>query len=111
MSRFTADGTKQASNLFDAAAWQYAVRVSCGWCGHTAVFDPHAIWWHFQRKGWDDSLPSAAGRFACIPCRRNWQNEAKGTAKIKLVQEEPTIDSLPLPPENEWKRAINRFRS
>ena len=111
MSRFMADGSKQATNLFEAAAWQYAVRVSCGWCTHMAVFDPHALWWLFHRKGWDDHLPAAARRFTCIPCRQNWQMQAKGAARISLVREAPTVTSLPLPPEHEWKKAINRFRS
>lgn len=111
MSRFKADGTKEATNLFEAAAWQYAVRVTCGRCGHSAVFDPHALWWLFERKRWNDSLPAAARRFACMDCRSHGRREPKGLAGISLVDDQPTTTDLPLPPEREWKRAINRFRS
>ena len=111
MSRFEADGTKTATNLFEAAAWHYSVRVSCGWCTHMAIFDAHVLWWLFHRKGWDDNLAAAAKRFACMPCRRNYQGQAKGAARITLGRDEPTEKRLPFPPETEWKRAISRFRS
>lgn len=111
MSRNRPDGTREPTNFFEAAAWHYSVKVYCGWCGHAAIFDPHALWWHFHQKHWDDDLAGAAKRFDCKVCRRNFWTEGKGRAKISLGSERPTDDSLPLPPEAEWKRAISRFRS
>ena len=78
------DGAKVATHIFEAAAWQYGIRATCRGCRHASVFDPHALWWLFERKGWDD---------------------------LALVREMPTVATLPLPPETEWKRAISRFRS
>lgn len=98
------DGAKVATHLFEAAAWQYAIRATCRGCRHASIFDPHALWWLFQRKGWDDRLKAAASRFRCIRC-------GKTGADLVLVREMPTVATLPLPPENEWKRAISRFRS
>lgn len=46
------DGLPLATNLFEAAVWHKAIKVTCG-CGHAVTYDPHGLWWLFERKGWD----------------------------------------------------------
>lgn len=98
-----ADGARVATRIFEAAAWQYAIRVTCAACGHSSVLDPHALWWRFYRKGWDERLDRAGARLRCRSCG------ASG-ATLMPTRDAVTVDELPLPPVNEWKRAINRFR-
>lgn len=43
------------SDLFDVACRYHTVQVSCQ-CGNVGVFDPHALWYPFERKGWNDRL-------------------------------------------------------
>lgn len=92
-----------ATTLFEAAAFHKKIRATCK-CGHSSVFDPHALWWLFQRKGWDQRLKVLPGRFRCLRC-------SSGRVRVALVEEPVTIDRLPMPPEHEWKRAVSRFRS
>lgn len=103
------DGLRVATNIFEAAAWHYTIKPVCGRCGHHELFDPHGLWWLFERKGWDDRLGVAARRFRCIPCLTK-RNERVKQAKLYLVKDVPTR-TLPLPDEREWKRAVNGFRS
>ena len=44
------------ADLFDAAVRHMTVQLRCPRCGWTAHFDPHAMWWLFDRKGWDDRI-------------------------------------------------------
>lgn len=101
------DGVPAASNLFEAAAWHKAIRVSCQ-CGHTVAFDPHGLWWLFERKGWDMRFPQMRRHFACTLCHF----DMRGT--VRPVRVEPVDGAadvrLPMPPEREWKRALTRFR-
>ncbi|KPH62342.1 hypothetical protein [Novosphingobium sp. ST904] len=102
-----ADGLKIANSIFEAAAWSYSIRLTCK-CGHTAVFDPHALWWLFERRGWNGSFVQAKRRFYCSECKkqRSWRFTA---ITLETCSDPPTI-SLPMPDEPVWKRAINRFR-
>ena len=108
MARYQ-DGLKVPTSLFEAAAWHYAVKVSCG-CGHFAVFDPHGLFWRFHRKGWPDSLVDAKRRLWCKSCRSSLGQKVR-PRRVDLVKpySGPRI-TLPLPDEREWKRIINRYR-
>ncbi|AUW59456.1 hypothetical protein C1T17_16530 [Sphingobium sp. SCG-1] len=108
MSRYR-DGLRVATNIFEAAAWHYTLKPVCGTCGHHALFDPHGLWWLFERKRWDDRLTLAAKRFRCIPCLEK-RGQRVRRASLYLVKDAPTT-LLPLPDEREWKRALSRFRS
>lgn len=103
MARYDADGCRVPTNLFEAAAWHYAVVVTCRKCGSVGVFDPHALWWYFERKNWDNSFASVGRRMKCKTCRAGafigWSRKA-----------EATVD-MAMPPASERKRAISRFRS
>ena len=103
MARFDKDGGRVPTDLFEAAAWHYAVVATCRKCGSVAVFDPHALWWHFERKHWDNNFPNVGRRMKCKICRAGafigWSRKADATIEMTM------------PPASEWKRAIDRFRS
>lgn len=101
------DGLKAPTRLFEAAAWQYTIKVTCT-CGRSGVFHPHALWWRFQRAGWDDDFTKARDRFYCRECWRTTYRKLR-PAKFEVCRDKPTI-SLPMPDDREWKRAINRYR-
>jgi hypothetical protein len=56
MPRWNAAGLLEPTSLTDAAAPRLVVRPVCR-CGHNMTFDPHGLWWHFHKRGWDDRLP------------------------------------------------------
>jgi hypothetical protein len=92
------------TTLFEAAAFHRSIKVQC-YCGHTAILNPHALWWHFSRRGWDERIAKVRDRFICTRCPR------KGWVTIVLTEDAETNDDLALPPDGEWKRAVNRFRN
>ncbi len=103
MAKFDKDGGRVPTNLFEAAAWHRAIVVVCWRCQREEVFDPHQLWWHFERKRWDDSIGSVVRRLKCKGC--------KGRGQLALERDrKPTIE-LPDPDERVWKRAVSRFRS
>lgn len=95
-------------DLFDAAIRYSAVRLTCPRCRHAQVFRAAALWWLFQRKGWKDRFPDVGARYYCRSCRL--RDGDKVRAVLQLVNEEPTDDSLPLPPDLEVKRERRRRR-
>ena len=100
-----ADGTRTATNLFEAAAWHNQVHVKCTACLHYAIFAPHGLWWLFHCRHWDDRLGAVGKRMRCrfgkLPCN--------GRGKVSLTDRPATI-TLPDPDEREWKRQVSRFR-
>lgn len=109
VARYSKDGLRVATNIFEAAAWHYAVKVTCR-CGHSATFDPHGLWWRFHRKSWDDYLGKAGQRFWCRQCSTRIGRRVR-PVKLELVQQTKDDITLEMPDEREWKRAVNRFRS
>lgn len=109
MARYR-DGLKVATHIFEAAAWHYCLKVTCGGCGHSSVFDPHQLWQLFRSKHWDDDLKSAPARFWCRPCSTKAGKRVK-RARIELVRDQADDHGLPFPDEGTWKREVNRFRS
>ena len=109
MARYK-DGVRVATTLFEAAAFHYCIKAICGGCGHSAVFDPHQLWWLFRKKHWDDNLRAAPQRFWCRQCGAKFGKRVK-RARFELVREEPGDHGLPFPDKGEWKREVNRFRS
>ncbi len=104
MPRWDAEGGRIRTTVFECAAFQYTIRAMCRGCGHSNVFQPHALWWKFRNKRWDDRLAVAGQRFRCLRC-------ARGPVELKACHDPVTLDKLPLPDMGEWKRAINRLRS
>jgi hypothetical protein len=91
-------------DVFEAAARQYSVRVTCTNCQHSLVFDPHELWWHFERKGWDQNFRRCGERFRCSVCLRR-------SPAFELTRDEPERHRFPMPSPHEWKHAINRYRA
>lgn len=95
--------------LFDAAVRQYSIKLTCRACQHVRILHPHALWWMFDKKGWPDSFKDVQRRAVCVPCRK-LRNEIVRNPRLELVHEEITGEPLPLPNEQEWKRALSRHR-
>ncbi|WP_129792586.1 hypothetical protein [Sphingosinicella sp. CPCC 101087] len=96
-------------DLFDAAARQRRVRITCPRCGHAAIFESAALWWYFHRRAWRHNLASAARRFVCVPCWSD-RDELVRATEIELVDQEPTETGLPMPTDLDWKRELRRRR-
>ncbi len=107
MSRYE-DGLRMATNIFEAAAYHHTIKVECGKCRHVNYFQPHGLWWRFQRKGWDDDFRSAKDRLYCWDCWKRLKRKVRPT-RIETCKNPPKL-KLPLPDEREWKRALNRYR-
>ena len=103
MAKFDKDGNRIPTSLFECAAWHRPIVATCYPCNREAVFDPHQLWWLFERKGWDDSLGCIARRLKCQQCG--------GRAKVTLERNAKPTVALPWPDERVWKRAVSRFRS
>ncbi|WP_318248332.1 hypothetical protein [Novosphingobium percolationis] len=107
--RWTADGTHQATCIFEAACFHQAIKPVCR-CGHASTFNPHGLWWLFQQRHWDDRFAEARLHFWCRVCgirtRRKIMSVRIETAKPSAVDV-----ILPWPDEREWKRAVRRFRA
>ena len=108
MARYR-DGLRVATCLFEAAAWHYAVKITCS-CGHSVSFNPHGLWWHFRRNGLPDDLRNIGASFWCRPCTARRGHRVR-PVQVELVRESETDFRLEMPDEREWKREVNRFRS
>ena len=101
---------REATCLFEAAAWRSAIKVTCGRCRRSVTFNPHGLWWLFERKGWNDNLRGIAAHLYCKKCRDAFGDRVRGP-RIELVKESDDDLCLPLPDHRTWKRALTRFRS
>jgi hypothetical protein len=79
----------QATSLLEAALWHYAIKVACR-CGHAAAFNPHGLWWHFERRGWDDKLRLIPARFWCRACH--------APSGLSWSRKRPAISNFPILP-------------
>ena len=95
-------------DLFDAAVRYSAVRLTCPKCGRAQVLRAAALWWLFHRSGWRDRFRDVKRRYYCRACRERYG--LKIHADIALVNEPPTDDTLPMPPDVECKRERRRRR-
>ena len=94
------------SSLFDVACRHHSVKVSCP-CGNVGIFDPHALWYLFERKGWNDRLPAVRKRMRCLQCY--YAKRKRTLATLELVDVDHTRQ-LPMPDIIEWKRQLRRRR-
>lgn len=108
VARWTAQGIEVPTCLVEAAAWHKAVRPVCR-CGHAASFNPHGLWWHFTKRGWNEHLSQASKRFWCLICRYRTGTKVK-PARIDLVAEADSDTQLPLPPREIWRKQVQRMR-
>lgn len=103
MAHYGRDGSPLPTNLLEAAAWHFAVVATCRRCAAWGVFDPHALWALFERRGWDVGMQSVSRRLRCKRC-------GAGAFVSWSKDREPTV-ILPMPSERQWKRALSRLRS
>jgi hypothetical protein len=103
------DGLREATCIFEAAAWKYSVKVECGRCRQVAYFHAHGLWWRFEQKGWNDDFREAGQKLYCSACWKRTRRKVRPWL-IETSNRPPTI-TLKLPEEREWKRAISRYRS
>ena len=96
-------------DLFDAAVRGYAVKLTCYACKHVRIFDPHALWWLFHRRGWNDRFPHVRRRAVCTRCLAAQARKIR-QPKLELVHEKETGEPLPMPPIHEWKAMMRRVR-
>lgn len=93
-------------DLFDAAVRHETIKVTCR-CGNVGIFDPHALWWLFERRGWNDRLPDVARRMRCLQCY--FAKRQRSLATLDLCREDHTRQ-LPMPDIIERKRQLRRRR-
>lgn len=96
------------TNVMEAATLHKSVKAACT-CGHYGVFAPLDLWWHFERKGWDDRLTSARMRFWCRVCRSRNGKKVR-PARLELVEMSASDVRLPMPDDRTWKRVLSRLR-
>lgn len=96
-------------DVFDAAVRGYTIKLTCQSCRHARVFNAHALWWLFHRRGWNDRFPHLRRRAVCSACLGG-QGRKIRQPKLDLVYDDPTGTPLPMPPEHEWKAMVRRVR-
>lgn len=97
------------TTLLDAAARQYSVKIVCDDCGGESIFDSHALWYLFERRGWRDELGNLDAHLYCRDCWDRHSQKVRPTWLV-LCRDQPTVTDLPLPPERQWKAALSRYR-
>jgi ribosomal protein L37E len=101
-------GMKEPTTIFEAAAFQQRLCIVCQRCGHAAVYDPHQLWWLFERRGWVGIFSHAHQRFWCRRCSEQTGRKVKA-ARIELTSGPVTVP-LEFPSEESWRKALARFR-
>ncbi|HEU0100327.1 MAG TPA: hypothetical protein VFQ67_16330 [Allosphingosinicella sp.] len=96
-------------DLFDVAVRGRSIRLTCARCGHATVVSSHALWWHFHRKGWVDTLREVRRRCLCIMCLHRHGLIVRDPV-LELTHTPPTDTSLEMPSELDWKREVKRRR-
>lgn len=92
----------------DAGSFGGSVLVTCK-CGHTSRFNARPLWWHFERRSWNDQFHEARGRFWCRVCRSRSRIKVR-PVKIEGVSSVEGDFELPWPTETRWKEAMRRVR-
>lgn len=94
------------SDLFDVACRHHTVKVSCH-CGNVGIFDPHALWYLVERKGWNDKLPAVRKRMRCL---QSYYSKPRRTLATLELTSDDHIRQLPMPNIIGWKRQTMRRR-
>ncbi len=99
----------KAHSIHDAGLLGYTIELTCPVCRHIRGFDPYALWWLFEQRGWDDRLTAVPKRFHCVPCRIASKRKVRPT--IRVTNDAPTDDTLARPDERTWKKSVKRRRT
>lgn len=103
------DTWTRAHRVHDAGLLGYTVELTCPVCRHVRRFDPYALWWLFEQRGWDDRLDRLPGRFHCVACRIASRRKVRPT--VRITDDPPNDDTLKRPDEREWKKSVKRRRT
>jgi hypothetical protein len=106
--QWSRDGIMVPTCILEAATFNTSIMPVCG-CGNSARFESHGLWWHFERRGWDDSLKAARERFWCRICQSRLRRKVR-PVRLALVQRAEGDLELPWPDERVWKKAMARLR-
>ena len=96
-------------DLFDAAVRHRSVRLTCTNCRHVTIFEAAALWWLFERKGWQDRFKDVQRRMVCLLCLHERGLKIR-FPELELTDDAPTETRLPIPSEIDWKREVRRRR-
>ena len=96
-------------DLFDAAVRYASIKLTCRTCGHVTIFSAPALWWLFERKGWQDRFGDVRKRMVCLLCLHERGLKIR-YPDLEMVDDPPTETRLPMPSEIEWKREVRRRR-
>ena len=106
--RWSREGLMEPTSIFDAATLYKAIMPVCS-CGHATRFEARGLWWHFERRGWDDRLAAVPRRFWCRICASRHRRKVR-PVRIDAPNGAPGDFELPLPDERILKRATSRVR-
>ncbi|WP_243996281.1 hypothetical protein [Novosphingobium album (ex Hu et al. 2023)] len=106
--RWSRDGVMLPTCILEAATFQQSVQLTCR-CGHTGRFEAHGLWWHFERRGWDDRFAAARPRFWCRVCASRERRKVHPD-RLEAVPWQQGDVELPWPEERRWKQATARLR-
>jgi hypothetical protein len=100
---------RKINTLTLCALYRKTLKLTCPKCHHARLLDAVTLWWMFERKGWDETLPAALRRFYCDAC---WRKKFfVQRAKWEITDLTPTGPQFAYPDERSWKRLIRRYRS
>ncbi|MDQ1231478.1 hypothetical protein [Sphingomonas sp. SORGH_AS_0879] len=99
---------RRLRTLEECALHKRTLRLTCPACDHVRVLDAVALWWLFQRRGWDGTLGLVGRRLCCSVCQAEGQVRRP---RLTIGRDAPTGAPLPYPDAATWKRLVSRYRS
>lgn len=99
---------RRLRTLEQCALYKQTLRLTCPRCRHVRVLDAVALWWLFQRRGWDDELSATAQRLRCSLCEEQGHVTRP---RIVVGRDAPTGEQPAYPDAATWKRLVSRYRS
>ena len=103
------DGFSAPQSIHDVGMGGYTLEVRCLTCNRSRRFDPYALWWLFEQRGWNDRLSQVAKRFRCISCTIARRRPPR--ALVTIVDDPPNDDTLQRPDERTWRASVKRRRT
>ncbi|MFS0771208.1 hypothetical protein [Sphingomonas sp. 1P08PE] len=95
--------------LEHCALHRRTITLSCPGCQHVRRYDAVALWWMFERRGWNDRLPGAYRRLYCNACLVTAGRKIQPIAEI--TRDRPDPEQPPYPDDRTWKLLVSRYRS
>ena len=99
---------ERLSCLQHCALHRRTIQLTCPSCRHVRRLDAVALWWTFERQGWNGELPGAYRRLYCEACL------VTVTEDHAVGRDHPRHADAHQPPyqgESAWWRAVSRYRS